>query len=283
MPLALPPDDPLLGFTSELPPEEKAVVAPAAVTAPTVTSDITAPAGHIQPSTVERHTATHLVPRSQLSKPPRLVDSLADYLRGLRARATSAHDVHMWIGRVRTLRPLRPSTALVSFACGTATGAMVMWFVGAHPPLTVAPAAIPALALEAPPPPPEVPTPPSNAQSAQAEIGAGSTLPPLSVVSATVGTSGLREDVAFVPAARRRNRSAPTYRGSLAFGSAPRGARVFVNGHLVGSTPLVLENLPVGSRAIRIEADGYQHWSSSTRVVANQQTHVSATLARTSR
>jgi hypothetical protein len=61
----------------------------------------------------------------------------------------------------------------------------------------------------------------------------------------------------------------------------PDGARVFVNGALVGLTPLVLENLPVGSRAVRIEADGYQNWSTSTRVVANQQTDISATLART--
>jgi hypothetical protein len=48
----------------------------------------------------------------------------------------------------------------------------------------------------------------------------------------------------------------------------------------VGSTPLVLDNLPVGSRAVRIEADGYQRWSASTRVVANQQTRLSAILAR---
>ena len=65
--------------------------------------------------------------------------------------------------------------------------------------------------------------------------------------------------------------------------SAPEGARVFVNGALVGSTPLKLENLPVGSRAVRIEADGYQHWSASTQVVANKETHLSATLAPAAR
>ena len=55
---------------------------------------------------------------------------------------------------------------------------------------------------------------------------------------------------------------------------------MFVNGALVGSTPLVLDNLAVGSRAIRIEADGYKGWSAATRIVANQQTRLSATLAR---
>ena len=58
---------------------------------------------------------------------------------------------------------------------------------------------------------------------------------------------------------------------------------MFVNGAAVGSTPLVLDNLPVGSRAVRIEADGYQRWSASTRVVANQQTRLSAILARAKR
>jgi PEGA domain len=53
-----------------------------------------------------------------------------------------------------------------------------------------------------------------------------------------------------------------------------------VNGALVGSTPLELDNLPVGSRAVRIEADGYQRWSASARIVANQQTRLTATLAR---
>ena len=72
---------------------------------------------------------------------------------------------------------------------------------------------------------------------------------------------------------------ASSYRGSLAVGSAPQGARVFVNGALVGSTPLQLDNLSVGSRAVRIEADGYERWSASTRIVANQQTRLSATLA----
>ena len=35
-----------------------------------------------------------------------------------------------------------------------------------------------------------------------------------------------------------------------------------------GSTPLVLDDLPVGSRAIRLEADRYEGWSASTRIVA---------------
>ncbi|NOT25457.1 MAG: PEGA domain-containing protein [Acidobacteria bacterium] len=38
--------------------------------------------------------------------------------------------------------------------------------------------------------------------------------------------------------------------------------------------------MPVGSRVIRVEAEGYQTWSSAVRVIANQQTPVTATLYR---
>jgi hypothetical protein len=44
--------------------------------------------------------------------------------------------------------------------------------------------------------------------------------------------------------------------------------------------PVVLSGLPVGSRVVRLEADGYQTWSAAIRVIANQQTRVTATLYR---
>lgn len=74
---------------------------------------------------------------------------------------------------------------------------------------------------------------------------------------------------------------APGFRGSVVIESSPVGAHVFVNGRPVGSTPLELQDLPAGSRAIRIEADGYQSWSSAIRVIADQQVRVTATLQRT--
>jgi hypothetical protein len=62
------------------------------------------------------------------------------------------------------------------------------------------------------------------------------------------------------------------------FRSEPLGAQVFVNGQQVGSTPLVLNDLSVGSRAVRLEAQGYQSWSAAVRVVANEQTRVTVHL-----
>lgn len=70
------------------------------------------------------------------------------------------------------------------------------------------------------------------------------------------------------------------FRGTLAIDSVARGARVFINGQPVGATPLMLKNVPVGSRAVRVEAAGYRAWSASVQVTANQQTHVIAKLDR---
>jgi len=74
--------------------------------------------------------------------------------------------------------------------------------------------------------------------------------------------------------------SATAFYGALAVESEPAGAQVFVNGRPVGSTPLMLQEIPAGSRVIRIVADGYAPWSSAIRVVASQQTTIAATLKR---
>jgi len=203
------------------------------------------------------------------------------------------------------VRRLATTPALTSFVVGTVAGVLIMWFAGAHRPLVVVPSTAQAAIVQPPLAPPDVPAP--VVQPAAEGNRSTSASRASSIVSTTarqVGTSGrgtrapgtvtpsrvapvrpaaTRSPVAPVPPATPRNTAGVargSYRGSLAFRSAPQGARVFVNGSFVGSTPLVLENLPVGSRAVRIEADGYQRWSASTQVVANQQTRVSATLGR---
>jgi hypothetical protein len=289
-------DDSLSEFTSETPRQ--------AIDASNVSlaegagrNDVTLSPTRIQNPTVDLHAATHL--RTGLHTferhALRLVASLATYVRRPRPRSTWATSVSLWIGRVRNLRRPATSTTLSSFAGGAATGVLVMWFVGVQPPPTVMPSTTHAVTPETTLAPPDLPASSPNVQPAAERMSASSTSRPSSLVSAIsrpVGTSGRRigdvhqavrpSRAASAPPARRRNAAGTTsasYRGSLAFESAPQGSRVFINGAFVGSTPLVLENLAVGSRAIRIEADGYQRWSASTRVVANQRTRVSATLA----
>jgi hypothetical protein len=67
--------------------------------------------------------------------------------------------------------------------------------------------------------------------------------------------------------------------GSLAIDSSPVVARAYVNGSLVGITPVVLPQVPVGSRVIRLEANDHVPWISTVRIVADQQTRVAVTMA----
>jgi hypothetical protein len=85
---------------------------------------------------------------------------------------------------------------------------------------------------------------------------------------------------AAIAAAPAPEVSPAAFYGALAVDSDPEGAHVFVNGQPVGSTPLILQDVSAGSRVVRIVAEGYIPWSSAIRVVANQQTQVSATLKR---
>jgi hypothetical protein len=53
---------------------------------------------------------------------------------------------------------------------------------------------------------------------------------------------------------------------------------VVLNGEVVGHTPVVLKNLPVGSRGVVVRRDGYSPWSTTIRIVADQLTTVKANL-----
>jgi hypothetical protein len=83
----------------------------------------------------------------------------------------------------------------------------------------------------------------------------------------------------------RTQRPAPrprrtVFRGALAVTSKPTGARVSINGQSLGVTPLTVRSLPVGSRVVRLTAQGYHPWASAVRVVANQRNSVLVTMQR---
>jgi hypothetical protein len=60
--------------------------------------------------------------------------------------------------------------------------------------------------------------------------------------------------------------------------SRPTGATVFLNGKRVGTTPMELPTVAVGSHAVRLEMTGYRPWSSSVRVVSGEKNRVAASL-----
>jgi PEGA domain len=77
----------------------------------------------------------------------------------------------------------------------------------------------------------------------------------------------------------RTDRADPqSFVGSISINSRPEGAVVFLNGRRVGTTPLLMPELPVGSRAVRLTMSGYNTWSQAVQVVAYRRTTVSATL-----
>ena len=106
---------------------------------------------------------------------------------------------------------------------------------------------------------------------------------PLPVVSARAVTmSGPRGVETKVPSRSPRPMPPPAtvspFLGSLAVNSSPEGAQVFVNGVSVGTTPLLLQDLPVGSRAVRVEREGHERWSSTVRIIADERTVVTVEL-----
>ena len=62
--------------------------------------------------------------------------------------------------------------------------------------------------------------------------------------------------------------------------SRPAGAKVFIDGRLVGTTPLVVPGVAVGEHALHLDRDGYQRWSSAVRIVTTERNRVTASLDR---
>jgi serine/threonine protein kinase len=98
-------------------------------------------------------------------------------------------------------------------------------------------------------------------------------------------TFNLRQPPASAPGGATAGRPASVdamagQSGAMTIQSRPTGARVFVNGRLIGSTPATIPDLPAGPATVRIEMDGYETWATRVRVGAGEQTRVAASLER---
>jgi hypothetical protein len=167
----------------------------------------------------------------------------------------------------------RPS--LVAFGCGVAVGVLAVLFLLVQ---SESDAAFPSSR--------SAPSEPVSRTPQEAMSPAVSVVPARLEQVAVAATGGRRATDARpltasrAPAAAQRAASPKFagYRGSLEVNSVPAGARVFVNNLPAGVTPLLLQNVPVGARVVRLELDGYQRWSSAVSVVANQRLLTKATL-----
>jgi hypothetical protein len=66
--------------------------------------------------------------------------------------------------------------------------------------------------------------------------------------------------------------------GSMQVLSRPAGAQVYVDGSLVGRTPVIMPTLAPGRHDVRIELDGHRRWATSVLVEPNVRARVAASL-----
>jgi PEGA domain len=160
---------------------------------------------------------------------------------------------------VRQIAARTPITAVTvsAFVCGVIAGGSAVWLSGAsrHAGAQSTPSQQTPLAV-------------SRVEASPiAPVGAA-------VAKTPVVQGGKSQAAAAIPSAGNRR----PFRGSLVVNSRPSGARVFLNGRSVGRTPLVLKNQPAGSRAVRVDLDGYEPWSWAVQVVADTETRLRAEL-----
>jgi PEGA domain/Protein tyrosine and serine/threonine kinase len=62
--------------------------------------------------------------------------------------------------------------------------------------------------------------------------------------------------------------------------SRPSGAEVFIDGRMVGRTPLVLSQVGPGDYTVRISLPGHQRWATTVNVPAGSRARVAASLER---
>jgi hypothetical protein len=85
---------------------------------------------------------------------------------------------------------------------------------------------------------------------------------------------------AATPAAKVPVAAALEAPGDLDLQTRPPGARVFVDGRVMGVAPLMLGNVSAGSHTIRFELDGFKPWSTTVVMKAGSRARISASLER---
>jgi len=79
-------------------------------------------------------------------------------------------------------------------------------------------------------------------------------------------------------AAASGSKASPDFVGSVLFETRPAGARVFLDGRQIGTTPTEVPKVAAGSHVVRLELTGFKRWSASVTVVAGERNRVAASL-----
>ena len=76
------------------------------------------------------------------------------------------------------------------------------------------------------------------------------------------------------------NNPIPIY-GSMVLTSSPSDAVVYVDGKKVGTSPLIVNELLIGTHKIRLEKDGYEQHEKTVLIAENQESMLDVTLSNT--
>jgi hypothetical protein len=68
--------------------------------------------------------------------------------------------------------------------------------------------------------------------------------------------------------------------GALVVESRPSGASVYLDGRLVGTTPVSVPGIAAGEHSIRLDHEGFRTWSSSVRIDGSEMNRVTASLEK---
>ena len=71
-----------------------------------------------------------------------------------------------------------------------------------------------------------------------------------------------------------------TFTGSIYVDSRPQGARVFLDGRAVGTTPVTVPEVAIGSHVVRLELPDHRPWTASRQVSAGEVERVTGSLER---
>ena len=102
-----------------------------------------------------------------------------------------------------------------------------------------------------------------------------------STPSSTTGESRISNPVSRLSTAARQGPAVvPTtgHGGVIEVLSHPQGARVLLDGNVVGRTPLAIADVPEGTHEVRLEITGFNPWVTSVRVSDGSRARVGASL-----
>ena len=138
----------------------------------------------------------------------------------------------------------------------------------------------PPPAPESPPPSPEPApklAPVTPAPLALTPRPVAPSVPTLEQLSAKQAAASA-ETKSSAAASEPPNSVAATGPGALFVTTYPVGARLYVDGALVGTAPLLMPGLPSGPHTVRLEMAGMQPWSSSVDIKSNERFRLAVKL-----